>query len=71
MVTHICNKFDYVIFRREEDYSLFLNRLSVVSENCNVSILAITIMSNHFHIIAKGDNYPLFLSKLMQVYTQC
>ena len=71
MIVHVCNKSDYVIFRRDADYSLFINRLSIISEKFKIKVLAFTIMSNHFHMIVEGENYPIFISKLKQIYTQC
>ncbi len=63
-IYHICNQSDKVIFRQEEDYLMFINRLASCSFNTDTHVLAFSVMSTHFHLIINTADLNVFIGLL-------
>lgn len=53
---HIWSRGVKVIFHDRDDFKFFQNRLAIISYNCHIKLLAYSIMSTHFHLIAEGND---------------
>lgn len=71
---HICNKGCRVIFRDKQDYVYFINKFAIATTLNKIQVLAITVMSTHFHSIVIDadvsiiDNVIFRLKKTYAIY---
>ena len=71
---HVFNKGENVIFRDNDDFITFNNKLAIVSHQANIGILAFAIMSTHFHAIIDAIDKSAvdeFLESISKVYSIC
>jgi REP-associated tyrosine transposase len=70
---HVMNRGDNrrIIFEKDDDYRLFLDRLANFSEIYNVQIIAYCLMPNHFHLYIKTPegNLSRFMQSLSTSFT--
>ena len=60
-----------VVFRKAEDYELFLDRLGRFAEEFNIEVLSYCLMPNHFHIFlrTREANLSRFMQSLLTSFT--
>ncbi|MCF0186982.1 MAG: hypothetical protein HUJ98_10905 [Bacteroidaceae bacterium] len=65
---HISSEGQNVIFRSEDDFIYFMNKLGIASEALDVRIFAFCIMSTHFHAVIQTDNVAHYTKTLNGLY---
>lgn len=60
-IYHICNLSPKVIFRKEEDFLMAINRLACCAFATSSEVLAYAILSTHFHLIVMTDDIDRFI----------
>lgn len=71
---HVFNKGENVIFRDNDDFITFNNKIAIASHHADIGILAFAIMSTHFHAIIEAIDETAvdeFLESLSKVYSIC
>ena len=52
-----------LLFESQEDILIAITYLAITAVNHNVEILAYAFMSNHIHLIVRGENYKAFFAE--------
>lgn len=69
---HICNKRNIVLFRDTQDCVSINNKIALAGLQCQVQILALTIMSTHVHIVIMADcldKINSFMNTIQKTYS--
>lgn len=58
------------VFKEKEDYDFFLDQLSLLSKNFNITIHNYCLMSNHYHLLieTRDENLSRFMRQLNGIY---
>jgi REP element-mobilizing transposase RayT len=72
---HIYNRgaFRETIFVELRMYDMFLNYLHQSAAACGISVIAVCLMPNHFHLLVqveRGGNIPAFMHRLCWSYSR-
>ncbi len=59
-----------VIFKDKEDYDFFIEQLSNLSKNFNITIHNYCLMNNHYHLLieTRDENLSKFMRQLNGIY---
>ncbi len=59
-----------VIFKEKEDYNFFIEQLSILSKNFNITIHNYCLMNNHYHLLieTRDENLSKFMRQVNGVY---
>jgi len=76
LVYHILNRGNggQIVFRKEQDYRVFIELISSARIEFDIRIFAYCIMPNHFHIVvmpSKGENLSNFMHLIMTTRVRC
>lgn len=59
-----------IVFKEKEDYDFFLEQLSSLSKNFNITIHNYCLMNNHYHLLieTRDENLSRFMRQLNGIY---
>lgn len=67
---HLFSKSDFVIFRDEEDYFSFVNKLASIGVLTNSRVIAFCVLSTHVHLVIESDDVDCFCLFLRRGFTR-
>jgi|UniRef100_A0A7C6AGX3 putative transposase len=75
LIYHILNRGNggQIVFRKEQDYRVFIELISSARIEFDIRIFAYCIMPNHFHIVAmplRGENLSNFMHLIMTTHVR-